>query len=109
MESSTPDSWSSGRSQRHLSVVIVSFNCRSLLAQCLDSLQSNRSDVDFDVIVVDNGSTDGTAEVARRQDVSLVELDENAGFAVANNLAIPRARGRFLLFLNPDTIVPPGA
>jgi GT2 family glycosyltransferase len=96
-------------SEPPLSIIIVSFNCRSLLAQCLDSLESHRSDVDLDVIVVDNGSTDGTAEVARRPNVRLIEVGSNAGFAAANNLAIPRARGRFLLFLNPDTIVPPGA
>ncbi len=96
-------------SQPSLSIITVSYDCRALLAQCLDSLQSNRSDIDLDLIVVDNGSTDGSAEVARRPDVTLIELDRNAGFAAANNLAIPRARGRFLLFLNPDTVVPPGA
>lgn len=92
-----------------LSVIIVSFDCASLLTRCLESLESNRSDLDFEVIVVDNGSTDGTLEAARARDVSVIELGRNAGFAAANNVAISRARGQFLLFLNPDTIVPPGA
>jgi GT2 family glycosyltransferase len=91
-----------------LSVIIVSFDCASLLTRCLESLESNRPDLDFEVIVVDNGSTDGTVAAARARDVSVIELGRNAGFAVANNVAIREAQGQLLLFLNPDTIVPPG-
>ncbi len=94
-----------------LSVVVVAFNCLALLERCLESLEAERADVPFRTIVVDNGSSDGTpAAVARRFPwVELVAAHENLGFARANNLALHRVDSDFVLFLNPDTIVPPGA
>ena len=93
-----------------LSVVIVSYRCADLLDECLASLDANRGDVHMEVEVVDNASGDGTADVGRRHRwVTTTELAENVGFARANNMAMDRARGRAVLVLNPDTVVPAGA
>lgn len=91
-----------------VSVLIVSFECRGILEACLDSLASNRSD-GTEVILVDNASRDGTVElVAERYPwVNLIENTTNVGFARAVNEALDLARGRFLLLLNPDTVLPP--
>jgi GT2 family glycosyltransferase len=97
-------------SRPELSVVIVSYRCGALLDECLTSLDANRADVDMEVEVVDNASGDDTVEVSRRHAwVTTTALDENVGFARANNVAMDRARGRAVLVLNPDTVVPPGA
>lgn len=93
-----------------LSAVIVSYRCGELLDECLISLEANRADVDMEVEVVDNASGDDTLDVSRRHPwVTTTALDENVGFARANNMAMDRARGRAVLVLNPDTVVPPGA
>jgi GT2 family glycosyltransferase len=107
-----PDRPAAGRTGApEVSVAIVSFDCREHLTRCLESLEARERGFGLEVIVVDNASTDGTAAlVAERFPwVRLVTLGENAGFARATNLAIAEARGRHLLLLNPDTIVPPGA
>lgn len=97
-------------SRPELSVVIVSYRCADLLAECLDSLALNRADVDMEVMVVDNASGDDTVAVAERYPWVQVEaLDDNLGFARANNRAMDRARGRAVLVLNPDTVLPEGS
>lgn len=91
-----------------LSVVIVNWNTRDILAQCLASIAATTDDtLDLEVIVVDNGSFDGSADLVESQfpDVVLLRNDENRGFAAANNQAIAIARGRHILLLNSDTIV----
>lgn len=94
-----------------LSVVIVSWNTRELLLQCLVSVRAEqrRSELDLEIIVVDNASTDGSAEAVRAADSDVVVLaqSENLGFAAANNLGIEHARGNALLILNPDTELQP--
>jgi len=90
-----------------LSIVIVNWNTRDLLAQCLHSVYNTTSNLDFEVIVVDNASTDGSPEMVRQAfpDVSLIANTENLGFAKANNQAIRRSRGRYVLLLNSDAFV----
>jgi GT2 family glycosyltransferase len=94
-----------------LSVVIVSFRCRDLLLDCIGSLESQRGDVGMEVLVVDNASGDDTvAPVGSEHPWVIVrELAENVGFARANNLVFPACRGRAVLILNPDTVLPPGS
>ncbi len=93
-----------------VSVVIVAYRCADLLAGCLDSLAANRADADMEVRVVDNASGDGTATTARSYGgVDVDVLERNVGFARANNPALDRSRGRAVLVLNPDTVLPPGS
>ena len=93
-----------------LSVVIVSYNVRSYLEQCLQSVRRALEGIEGEVFVVDNHSTDDSVEVVRRDYawVKLMENQENQGFARANNLAIRQAQGEYVLLLNPDTIVEEG-
>jgi GT2 family glycosyltransferase len=88
-----------------VSVIIPSWNTRALLADCLDSLAEQQIHGGFETIVVDNGSTDGTADLlrARGDRLRVITNAENAGFAAANNQAAEEARGTILLFLNSDT------
>ena len=93
-----------------LSIVIVSFNARADLQACLLSLKKAPPAMDHEIIVVDNGSADGSAEAAERiPGVRVIRLGRNAGFAAANNAGIREGRGDLVLLLNSDTLVPPGA
>jgi GT2 family glycosyltransferase len=90
-----------------LSVVIVSYNVRSYLEECLKSVQEALEGIEGEVFVVDNHSDDDSVEVVRREYpwVNLIVNLENLGFAKANNQAIRRAQGEYVLLLNPDTVV----
>ena len=90
-----------------LSVVIVSYNVRSYLEQCLQSVQKALEGIEGEVFVVDNRSDDDSVEVVKTRYpwVRLIANDENMGFAKANNIAIRQAGGEYVLLLNPDTVV----
>jgi GT2 family glycosyltransferase len=93
-----------------LSIVIVSYRCRDLLAECLDSLAAQREDVDLEVLLYDNASGDDTLTAADAHPwVHVEDLPRNVGFGRANNMGFARATGRAVLALNPDTVIPPGA
>lgn len=90
-----------------LSVIIVNYNVRYFLEQCLYSVRKATESIETEVFVVDNNSVDGSVEMVRKKfpEVILIENKENTGFSKANNLAIRKACGEFILLLNPDTVV----
>ncbi len=90
-----------------LSVIIVNYNVKYFLEQCLYSVQKACLGIDAEIIVADNNSTDGSREYLEQNFpvVNFIWNSENAGFAKANNLALEKAKGAFILFLNPDTIL----
>ena len=90
-----------------LSIIIVSYNVRSYLEQCLQSVQKALEGIEGEVWVVDNNSQDDSVEVLRRDYpwVRLIANTENMGFARANNLAIRQSQSDYVLLLNPDTVV----
>jgi N-acetylglucosaminyl-diphospho-decaprenol L-rhamnosyltransferase len=94
-----------------LSVLIVTYNAEKVLAACLDSLAENPPSCEYEVLCVDNGSTDGTRGILedRRHQVLVIDNDRNLGFAGGNVLAAEHAQGELLFLLNPDTVVLPGA
>lgn len=90
-----------------LSVIIVSYNVRYYLEQCLRSVFAATDGIDTEVYVVDNHSRDGSAEYIseRFPSVNVINMSHNSGFASANNVAIKQSTGEYVLLLNPDTIV----
>lgn len=94
-----------------LGIVVVSWNTRDLLRACLLSLRRNPPSVRWKVLVVDNASSDGTAAMVRTEfpEAQLVEADRNLGFSAGNNLGLAMTDADWILLLNPDTEVLPGA
>lgn len=97
--------------QMKLSIIIVSWNVKDDLVRCLSSLRENAPCEPYEVIVVDNMSSDETVNTVRRQypEVTIIENAENKGFAKANNQGMECCNGEYVLLLNPDTIVHPGS
>lgn len=94
-----------------LSIVIVNWNTRDYLRQCLTSIAENPTQAEYEVIVVDNASPDDSAGMVRAEfpNVQLTANTENRGYAEGNNQGMEIARGRCVLLLNPDVQVKPGA
>jgi len=90
-----------------LSVIIVSFNVRHFLKQCLHSVKKASENIDCMIFVVDNNSADDSCFMVEQEfpEVILIKNNVNVGFSAANNQAIKLAKGRFVLLLNPDTLV----
>lgn len=94
-----------------LSIVIVNWNAKELLRRCLESMYEGTRGIAFEVLVVDNASRDGSPQMVRHSfpQVRFIGNEENAGFARACNQGLRRARGRYIVLLNPDTWLPDDA
>ena len=90
-----------------LSVIILNYNTKNLLQKCLESVFKSTTNYKFEVIVSDNGSTDGSQEMIKSKfpQARLIENNANLGFSKGNNIAIKQALGRYILLLNSDTTV----
>ena len=90
-----------------VSVLIVNWNTREILRNCLKSIYEQTRDLTFEVIVIDNASEDGSPQMVKEQfkEAILVENSTNRGFAAANNQGMTMAKGRYVLLLNSDTVV----
>jgi len=90
-----------------VSVVIVNYNVRYFIEQCILSVKSASKNFNVEIIVVDNNSTDDSCKIIKGNfpEVVLIQNKDNVGFAKANNIGVQKAQGRYLLILNPDTVV----
>ena len=90
-----------------ISIVIVNYNVRDFLNKCLNSINASQTNLKIQTIVVDNHSTDGSINYLRNiyQKAEFYELNENLGFSKANNVGFTKAKGKYVLILNPDTIL----
>lgn len=90
-----------------VSIVIVSWNTREILRDCLRSIDEQAKDISYEVIVIDNASSDGSAQMVKQKfpQVTLIENADNRGFAAANNQGLQIAHGKYILLLNPDTVI----
>jgi len=93
-----------------LSVIVLNYNTKKVLLDCLESIYEYTRDVSFEVVVVDNGSTDSSVDAIRdmqneRRNLRLIENKENLGFAAGNNRARRVVAGEYVLFLNSDTLL----
>ena len=94
-----------------LSIIIVSYKTKDVLKNCLLSIKDNVSKkITYEIIVSDNGSNDKTTQMIsdlrfKTSDLMLIENRENLGFSKANNVGVKESKGRYILFLNPDTVI----
>lgn len=90
-----------------LSIIIVSYNTADFLKECIWSIKKNTKNLNYEIIVVDNASSDNSLDMLKKNfpDVIVIKSRENFGFSKANNLGVKKSKGRYVLFLNPDTVV----
>lgn len=93
-----------------LSIIIVNYNTRRLTLECIKSINDSDPKVPYEIIVVDNGSDDGSVEALENvKNIKLIKNSDNLGFSKANNIGIKKAKSRYILLLNSDTKVKDGA
>lgn len=90
-----------------VSIVIVNYNTKELIRNCINSIYKNTKDINFEIIVSDNGSSDGSVEMIRKDFpfVILIENRTNIGFGAANNRGLDIAKGKYIFYLNSDTVL----
>src|SRR6476646_6963137 len=90
-----------------LSVIILNYNVRYFLEQCVLSVQNALENIEGEIIVVDNNSQDDSSKIMKERfpDVKFIENYENVGFPKGNNVGVAEAKGEYICILNPDTVV----
>jgi len=90
-----------------LSIIIIGWNTKDLVRTCFSKIYASKDNLCKEILFVDNGSTDGTAEVVRSEfpEVTLIQSPENIGFTRGNNLAYEQACGKYVLMLNSDAFI----
>ena len=90
-----------------LSVIIVNWNTRDLLCPCIKSIKTHTKRISFEIIVIDNASSDGSPEAVEKRfpEVTLIKNKDNRGFGQANNQGLEKAKGKHILFLNSDVVI----
>ncbi len=103
----SPKRPSEPRAQIYLSIIIVNYNVKEFLEQCLISVQNALKGISAEILVIDNSSSDGSAELIQEKfpDIQITVNSKNAGFARASNQGLQIAQGEFIALLNPDTLV----
>jgi N-acetylglucosaminyl-diphospho-decaprenol L-rhamnosyltransferase len=89
-----------------LSIIIVHYRVKKILEECIKSILANKVNFDFEIIIVDNFSQDDSNELAEKYPIQWIQNIENVGFSKANNLGVEKAKGEYVLILNPDTVLP---
>lgn len=89
-----------------VSIILVNYNTKQLTSDCIQSIVEKTSDIDYEIILVDNASTDGSKEVFEDDArIRYIYSKKNGGFGYANNLGIKTAKGKYIFLLNPDTLL----
>ena len=89
-----------------VSIIIVNFNTKDITQKCIESIFQHTSDITFEIILVDNASSDGSVELFQKDNrINLVKSDANLGFGRANNLGFQYATGKYIFLLNSDTLL----
>ncbi|OGH39327.1 MAG: hypothetical protein A3B44_02295 [Candidatus Levybacteria bacterium RIFCSPLOWO2_01_FULL_38_21] len=90
-----------------LSIIIISYNTKDFLKKCTSSIKRTTKNLNYEIIVVDNASLDNSLNMLKEQfpEVITIASKENIGFSKANNLGVEKSKGKYILFLNPDTVV----
>lgn len=90
-----------------VSIIIINWNTKEMLNECLDSIKKYTKDINYEVIIVDNNSSDGSINMLKDKfkEFIIIESKENLGFGRAHNLALPYINGKYTLLLNPDTLI----
>lgn len=103
----SPKRPSEPRAQIYLSIIIVNYNVKEFLEQCLISVRNALKGISAEILVIDNSSSDGSAELIQEKfpDIQITVNSKNAGFARASNQGLQIAQGEFIALLNPDTLV----
>jgi len=93
-----------------LSIIVVNYNGKDILCNCVESIYKNSPTINFEIILVDNASSDGSVEMVKKEfpEVRVLVNQENKGFSFANNRGIEMAKGDYMLLLNNDTLILPG-
>lgn len=96
-----------GEFSKDVSIIIVNYNTEDLLKDCISSIVNHTKEISYEIIVSDNGSKDKSIEMLKKEfpQVILIENNRNLGFGAANNVAVKTAKGKYIFYLNSDTIL----